>query len=110
MSRSGSISIQLISMIFTMIGDLGFVATLTNLGIFIGYFFVNMSLIMVRIKQPKVKGAFRAPVNIGNFPVLAAFGAATCFIMFFYFDPIIVLGEFVVIGIGYLLFMARKKI
>jgi len=104
------LSVMLISMVFTMIGDLGFVATLTNLGIFIGYFFVNMSLIMVRMKQPKVKGVFRSPLNIGNFPVLAAFGAATCFFMFFYFDPLIVMGQFAVIGLGYIIFIGRKKL
>lgn len=104
------ISVMMISAVFTMIGDLGFVATLTNLGIFIGYFFVNVSLIMVRIKQPRIRSGFRAPLNVGNFPVTAALGAGTCFIMFFYFEPMILLGELAVIGLGYLLFMSKKKI
>ena len=100
--------VMIVSALFTMVGDLGFVANLTNVGIFIGYFFVNMSLIMIRIRQPNVKGRFRAPINIGNFPVLAALGAITCFIMFFYFDPIILIGELGFIGLGYLVFRVRK--
>ncbi len=102
------ITVMLICSLFAVIGNLGFVANLTNLGIFIGYFFVNLSLIMVRVKQPRLRGKFRAPVNIGNFPVLAALGAVTCFAMFFYFDLLVVLGELGVIGLGYLIFISRK--
>jgi APA family basic amino acid/polyamine antiporter len=100
--------VMVISALFTMIGDLSFVAKITNLGIFIGYLFVNLSLIKVRMKQPHLKGSFRAPINIGNFPVLAAFGVATCIFMFFYFEPLILVGELTVIGIGYLIFRARN--
>jgi APA family basic amino acid/polyamine antiporter len=101
--------VMLIAALFTMVGDLGFVANLTNVGIFIGYFFVNTSLIMLRIKQPRLRGRFRAPINIGNFPVLATLGSVTCFAMFFYFDPVILVGELAVICLGYGLFLMHKR-
>ena len=88
------------AMLFVTIGSIKTVATLTDIGIFVAYFFVNLSLIGVRLKSKRVAG-FRSPINIGNYPVLAALGAVTCFGMLFFFEPIMLLAELVVIVSGY---------
>ncbi len=59
---------------FTLLGDIETVAEVTNLWIFIVYAFVNASLIMLRYRGDYAGHGFRVPLNIGRFPVVAAFG------------------------------------
>jgi len=92
--------VGLIASVLTLIGDIGIVASLTDIGVFIAFFFVNLSLVWLRFTKPKEKRPFRMPVNIGKFPLIAALGAVTCFYMLFHFEPVIVLAEVVVIIVG----------
>ena len=55
--------------------DLGNLALLTNMAIFVSFFAVNASLIIIRLYLPHFHPGFRAPFNIGNFPVTALLGA-----------------------------------
>lgn len=66
--------VALISIIFIFIGDLSFSALLTNFGVFAVFLSVNVSLLIIRYKKNFPKPKFRAPLNIGKFPVLAFFG------------------------------------
>ncbi|MFH1126543.1 MAG: amino acid permease [archaeon] len=65
-------------------GDIETVAMITNLGTFVVYFFVNMSLITLRYKKPKLERPFRTPLNIGRFPVIAFLGATSCVVMIYF--------------------------
>ena len=68
--------IGLLTFLFTLIGDLEFIANLTNVFLFLTFATVNLSLISLRYKTNTKKG-FRSPLNIGKFPVLAALGVLT---------------------------------
>ena len=59
----------------TVVNDLGNLALLTNMAIFVSFFAVNASLIIIRLYLPHFHPGFRAPFNIGNFPVTALLGA-----------------------------------
>ena len=77
--------IGMITILFTLGGDIGVVASLTNLGVFLIFFFVNASLVMYRFsnrKEKKKVEGFRVPGNIGWFPVLPTLGVIFCFLMF----------------------------
>ncbi|HIQ49744.1 MAG TPA: amino acid permease [Nanoarchaeota archaeon] len=63
--------------------DIKIVAEVTNLWIFICYFFVNLSVILLRYKNLEKERSFKIPLNIGKFPLLAFFGVVTSLWMIF---------------------------
>ena len=63
-----------VTFLFVLFGNLEFVANLTNLFLFITFASVNLSLIILRYNNSKMKRKFKAPLNIGKFPVLAMLG------------------------------------
>ncbi|MBS3064956.1 MAG: amino acid permease, partial [DPANN group archaeon] len=67
--------IGLLTVGFVLLGDIVKVASLTDFALFGTFTIVNLSLIALRYKDKKIKRGFRSPLNIGNFPVLAALGA-----------------------------------
>lgn len=109
--RTPFISIFLVmalAIVFTFIGNIGMVASLTNAGIFISFFFVNLSVIFLRFRRPGDKRPFRTPINIGRFPLIPFLGTISCLLIFLYFDPIILLAESVIIILGYILYLFLK--
>jgi APA family basic amino acid/polyamine antiporter len=66
------------TLVFCLFRDIRTVAELTNFGIFIVFAFVNLSLIKLRFERNPHRGQFRAPINIGRFPVLAGLGFVSC--------------------------------
>lgn len=92
------------SMIFVFFRDIALVAKITSLGAFITFATVNLSLIWLRYTMPKMKRAFRTPLNIGNYPVLAFLGVFTCLFMIFQFDLNLILFGIAVIAIGALVY------
>ncbi len=78
------------SIIFIFIGDIEFVANLSNIFLFLTFTIVNLSLIVLRYKYKNLKRNFRSPLNIGNFPLLALFGILTSiFLLIFTISNII---------------------
>ncbi len=72
--------VTIIAILFIVIGDIGFVANLTNVFLFITFAAVNLGLIILRFKSSAkmpVKTSFRCPLNIGRFPVIALLGFFT---------------------------------
>ena len=65
-----------VSVGFALSGDIGLVAGATNFAVFIGFAAVNLSLIVLRFTRPDVERPFRAPLNIGRFPMLPVAGLA----------------------------------
>ena len=70
-----------VAIIFTLIGDIGIVANITNIFLFITFGAVNLALIILRYKAPKMKRPFRLPLNIGKFPVIPLIGVLSSIIM-----------------------------
>ena len=79
-------TIGVLAILGLLIGNIKKVATLVDLGIFTVYLFVNLSVIVLRYTQPKAKRPFKAPFNIGKFPVLAFFGISTNLLMLYFFE------------------------
>ncbi len=70
----------IITILLVLLGDIGFVADLTTVLLFVTFAIVNVSAIVLRYKLPG-KRKFRMPVNIGEFPVLALLGVLTSLTM-----------------------------
>ena len=66
--------LMLITLGFVLIGDIEFVANLTNLFLFLTFASVNLSLIVLRYKCKHKKKSFICPVNIGKFSIIAMVG------------------------------------
>lgn len=90
------------------IGDLKTVASLADVGIFIGYFFVNMALIGLRLHGSPHAG-FRVPFSVGRLPVLPVLGAISIFALGLHFDPLILAAEGLVVGLGILVHLAYRR-
>ncbi len=73
--------LALITILFTMIGDIEFVANLTNLFLFATFGLANVSMIILRYTLKRKRG-FYCPVNIGKFPVIALLGVLSSIGMF----------------------------
>ncbi len=100
--------VSVASVFALLLGDIKTIALPTTIGIFITYFFVNLSVIWLRYKRPK-RRLFKSPVNIGRFPVLAFLGAVSCAAMLFYFEPLIIALQAVIIIIGLLVYKAFNR-
>ena len=96
--------IMLFSIAALFIGGIGTIARLTTLSIFIMFMIVNLSLIVLRYKQPKANRPFRVPINIGRFPVIAFLGFLSCSAMLFYFEPVLMFFEVFIILTGIILY------
>jgi APA family basic amino acid/polyamine antiporter len=73
--------LALVTILFTLINDIEFVANLTNLFLFATFAMANLSMIILRYKFKKKRG-FYCPGNIGKFSVIAFLGFLTSAIMF----------------------------
>ena len=83
----------------TLLRDVTFVASLTDIALFLTFLTVNLALIWLRYKFPKRKRPFKSPINIGNFSVLAALGVASSFLMLMHFTKdILILGAGIVVA------------
>ena len=68
------LSIMVLTITFSLIGEIDIVANLTNLFLFITFAAVNLSLIILRYKCKDQQRVFRCPGNIGSFSIIAALG------------------------------------
>ncbi|MFH1420515.1 MAG: APC family permease [Candidatus Aenigmatarchaeota archaeon] len=101
------------TMALTLIGDIVLVAQMTTLSVFIVYLFVNLSVINLRYKKPRMKRPFRSPLSIGKLPVIPVLGVLACLLMMLsYFTALhVVLAEIILVLVGVVIykFFNRKK-
>jgi len=84
--------------LFTLGGSLGDVANLTNVGVFMVFFMVNLMVLVHRYKnrhsENSASSAVALAVNLGWFPLLPSLGVLFCALMLLtqFWQPIVVLG------------------
>jgi basic amino acid/polyamine antiporter, APA family len=71
------LGVSFFTIIFTLIGDIKIVANITNFFLFLTFIGVNLSLIVLRYKSPKLKRAFSVPGSIGKIPIIPSLGILT---------------------------------
>lgn len=59
---------------FTFIGKIETIARIATIFIFITFIIVNLSVIVLRIREKEMTRPFRIPLNINNIPVISAVG------------------------------------
>ena len=98
------IFVGIVSLIIALIGSIKTVAMITDISLFLVYFSVNGSLLVLRYKKPDMKRGFRTPLNIGKFSVLAFLGLLSSIGMMFYFEKNIILIEVGVVLGGFIIY------
>jgi len=88
------IVVGLISTIFLFFEEVEVLAAISDVGIFILFFVVNLSNIVLRYRQPELKRSWRAPINIGRLPVISVLGVISCALMLVTINHPVHLGEY----------------
>lgn len=85
------LSVCILSILFTLPGDIGVVAGMANLFLLIVFVLVNASLLKLRYRYPDFSRSFKAPLNWGSFSFTAAAGFIACLalIIFYLFQNLI---------------------
>jgi APA family basic amino acid/polyamine antiporter len=95
---SAVILATVLCVLFTLGGSLGDVANLTNVGVFLVFFMVNLMLLMYRYKNRSSENlrhnSVALALNLGWFPVLPFLGTLFCAAMLLtqFWQPMTVLG------------------
>ena len=103
------IVILIISIAFTLIGDIVIVANITVFAIVITFAAVNLAVIVLRYTEPNIERKFKVPISIGKFPILPLFGLGISVYMAFQFEIEIVLVGMGIIGIGAIFYKISKS-
>ena len=72
---------MILSLSFLLFKEIDIIAELTNFTIFITFALVNLALIVLRYKVPKMKRQFKVPWTIGKLPILPVLGLLTSLFM-----------------------------
>ncbi len=103
------IVILIISIAFTLIGDIVIVANITVFAIVITFAAVNLAVIVLRYTEPDIERKFKIPLNIGKFPILPLFGVGISTYMAFQFEIEVILVGIAIIGIGAVFYKISKN-
>jgi APA family basic amino acid/polyamine antiporter len=76
------ILILIIMSAFALIGKIEVIAMIANLFIFITFFAVNLTVVLLRRSDPQKSRPFKVPLNINNVPVISLLGMAMTLLLF----------------------------
>lgn len=102
--------VMILPCFFVLIGNIGFVAEITNFGTFITFALVNLSAIWLRYRKPEWKRPFKTPLTISKMPLIPLIGLLSCGLMITQFRLDIVALGVLVIFIGIIIKMVLAKI
>lgn len=74
---------SLASILFVSIGDISFVAYITNSMLFVIFIMVNLVLIHLRFRKPETLRTFRVPLSIGRVPIFPVLSILFCAFMLY---------------------------
>lgn len=81
-----------VAVAFSLIGNIGTVAEITNFAVFATFILVNCALIVMRMKEKKpYKKGFRVPMSIGKIPVPAVLGVITSLFLLLQLPQLVIL-------------------
>jgi basic amino acid/polyamine antiporter, APA family len=88
------------AVIFASIGDVGFVAGVTDVAVYVVFLAVNATLIRLRFSEATVPRPFRVPLSIGRLPLLPIAGLAGAGLMIPQLSPSSLLAGAALVGAG----------
>lgn len=100
---SGS-AIAIIASIFFKRIDV--IASIFNFGTLFTYFFINLSLIKLRRKEPNTMRSFKVPA----YPIIPIAGGASCILLMYYLSDTAKIASAIWVVVGLLLYFVMKRI
>jgi APA family basic amino acid/polyamine antiporter len=99
------------SLLFLFLGDIGFVANVSNFTLFVTFVVVNGSVIVLRLKRPGTDRPFTIPGAIAGVPVFPVLGILSCAFLFIQLTPeVVALGAVLTIAGGIAALFAGRRI
>jgi len=92
-----------------LIGNIGFVAEITNFGTFTIFALVNFSAIWLRYKKPEIRSPFKTPITIAKIPIIPLLGLLSSGLMVTQFRLDIIALSALIILIGIIVQRILKK-
>jgi APA family basic amino acid/polyamine antiporter len=103
------LGVSVAAVFFTIPGDLGLVANVTNFLLFVTFLVINATVIVLRYKSPDQERPFRIPLAIGRLPILPILGIlASVFMIVQLTLPVMALGS-AIMAIGGIIAWFFKK-
>ncbi len=96
--------------LFVLFESIEFVAGLADFSLFIVYGFVNLSLIILRFKQPHTERKFKVPLNIGKMPILPLVGLIVTILLAINLDLFVIVLGLIISLIAIPVYYLLKKI
>jgi APA family basic amino acid/polyamine antiporter len=103
------LGIMITSIIFSFLGNIVTVANISVFFIAITFAMVNLSVILLRYREPSIERSFKIPINIGRFPLLPLFGVIISAFMITQFNAYVISIGIGVIAAGALFYAVSKK-
>lgn len=103
------LGIMITSIIFSFLGNIVTVANISVFFIAITFAMVNLSVILLRYREPSMERPFKIPINIGRFPLLPLFGVVISAYMMTQFNTYVISIGIGVIVVGVLFYALSKK-
>jgi basic amino acid/polyamine antiporter, APA family len=72
---------------FTLVGDLAFIAAVTDFAVYLVFLAVNGTVIVLRRRRPDLARPFAVPGSLGGVPVAPVLGIASVALMLTHLDP-----------------------
>ncbi|HLN45163.1 MAG: APC family permease [Chloroflexota bacterium] len=98
-----------VSVVFTLFGDIEFVASVTNFVTFTVFLIVNLALINLHRKNTVDKTKISKKLSIRGIPILAMLGVILSFVMLFQFSFLISSMALLLLFIGVLAYLIFRK-
>lgn len=103
------ILIGIASIGFLFIGEIDFLASVTNYTLFASFIFINASAVILRYTSPNIERPFKMPLNIKGIPILSILGIITCIVLLVNLEyNAIILGT-ILTAIGFLISFLKRK-
>jgi APA family basic amino acid/polyamine antiporter len=96
-----------LSAILLPIGDLAALAALCSFSALLAFFAVNVTLIILRYRDPNRPRPFRVPLSIGRMPILPLAAIASILLLIVHFEYEVYLGGAVAIAVCAITFLFR---
>jgi len=100
--------VMLVSLLFCLIKEIGLIAELTNFTLFVTFAAINLSLIFLRYNSPDIERPYKAPLNIGKFPVMALLGILTCLFLITQLEVVVLIGGLFLSLLGFVFYFFLK--
>ncbi len=105
----GVIAIMLVAIVFVFVENIATVASITVFAIVITFALVNLSVIVLRYREPNIERPFRVPINIGKFPILPLLALIVFAYAMTQFDAYVISIGSGVVGAGVLFYFVYRK-